>query len=526
MKKADIYVRVSTDEQADKGYSIRSQEEVLRKYCAIQNIIVREVIYEDFSAKTFDRPSWAVMLNKYKKEKAKSIDLLLFTKWDRFSRNAGDAYQMINILRKLGIDPQAVEQPLDLSIPENKMMLAFYLAAPEVENDRRALNTFYGMRRARKEGRYLTHSPYGYANKAENGKKMIVPVESEAIVIKWAFEQVANGKFAIDDVRKEVNKKGIKCSKSRFYELLKNPVYCGKIVVPAFRDEERQLVAGQHEPIISDSLFYDVQDVLNGKKRIQLVKLTTMESLPLRGFLICPHCGKQLTGSASKGRNGYYYYYHCMSPCGVRYKADTANECFAKELYQFVPKPEIAELYKATIRDVFSQETGLVKDGRKDLLNQIQIENDRLTKARKLLLDESIDAADYKSIKSECEAKILSMEAKLIGYSRPTYNLEECLEKAVANLTNLPIIFKASDSTAKRQLIGSIYPEKLCFDGIAYRTARINEAARLIFLINSELGSKKGRTADNNCQQSCQVAGAGLNSNRLAENIKLLAAII
>jgi site-specific DNA recombinase len=73
------------------------------------------------------------MLNKYKKDKGKTTDLLLFTKWDRFSRNAGDAYQMINMLRKLAIYPQAIEQPLDLTIPENKMMLAFYLAAPKVE---------------------------------------------------------------------------------------------------------------------------------------------------------------------------------------------------------------------------------------------------------------------------------------------------------------------------------------------------------------------------------------------------------
>lgn len=40
----------------------------------------------------------------------------------------------------------AIEQPLDLRVPENKMMLAFYLAAPEVANDRRALNVFQGMR--------------------------------------------------------------------------------------------------------------------------------------------------------------------------------------------------------------------------------------------------------------------------------------------------------------------------------------------------------------------------------------------
>src|SRR6186713_3103690 len=98
----------------------------------------------------------------------------MFIKWDRFSRNAGDAYQMINQLKKLGVEPQAIEQPLDLSIPENKMMLAFYLAAPEVENDRRALNTFFGMRRAKKEGRYMGTAPAGYINVTDpSGKKMI-----------------------------------------------------------------------------------------------------------------------------------------------------------------------------------------------------------------------------------------------------------------------------------------------------------------------------------------------------------------
>ncbi|CAM3684722.1 recombinase family protein [Flavobacterium chungbukense] len=148
-KIADLYIRVSTDEQAEKGFSQRNQEEMLRKYCSINQIQIRNVIYEDHSAKTFNRPQWKKFLADVKKYKNK-INLVLFMKWDRFSRNAGDAYQMINVLRKLGVEPQAIEQPLDLSVPENKMMLAFYLAAPEVENDRRALNTFQGLRRGKK----------------------------------------------------------------------------------------------------------------------------------------------------------------------------------------------------------------------------------------------------------------------------------------------------------------------------------------------------------------------------------------
>jgi site-specific DNA recombinase len=60
---------------------------------------------------------------------------------------------MINQLNRNGVEPQAIEQPLDLTIPENKMMLAFYLAVPEVENDRRSLNVFHGMQG--KEGRAM-----------------------------------------------------------------------------------------------------------------------------------------------------------------------------------------------------------------------------------------------------------------------------------------------------------------------------------------------------------------------------------
>jgi site-specific DNA recombinase len=128
---ADLYIRVSTDEQADKGYSQRDQEERLRKYCELQKITIRKVIWEDHSAKTFNRPEWMRLLADLKKRRGQ-VDFILFIKWDRFSRNAGDAYQMINTLRKLEVEPQAIEQPLDLSVPENKMMLAFYLAAPDV----------------------------------------------------------------------------------------------------------------------------------------------------------------------------------------------------------------------------------------------------------------------------------------------------------------------------------------------------------------------------------------------------------
>lgn len=293
-KIADLYVRVSTDEQADKGYSQRSQEEMLRKFCVLNDIHVRDVIYEDYSAKTFNRPQWKKILLKLKRYKNKT-DLVLFTKWDRFSRNAGDAYQMINLLRKFGVEPQAIEQPLDLSIPENKMMLAFYLAAPEVENDRRALNTMHGMRRAKKEGRYMGTAPYGYINKTqEDGKKYIMINERTATIVRWAFHEIAKETFNTESIYFLAKKKGLTLTKSGFWNMLRKHLYYGKIFIPKYKDEPSFFVTGQHEAIISEELFNRVQDVLDGRSRVYRPKVTTVEEFPLRGFFFVQNAQRNL----------------------------------------------------------------------------------------------------------------------------------------------------------------------------------------------------------------------------------------
>lgn len=63
-----------------------------------------------------------------------------------------------------------------------------------MENDRRALNVMYGIRRAKKEGRWMGPAPVGYANKiTEDGRKYIAPREQEAGILKWAFHAMATG---------------------------------------------------------------------------------------------------------------------------------------------------------------------------------------------------------------------------------------------------------------------------------------------------------------------------------------------
>ncbi len=498
MKIADLYIRVSTDEQADKGYSQRDQEERLRKYCEINSIQVRKVIFEDHSAKTFNRPQWTKLLIDLRKHKGQS-DLVLFTKWDRFSRNAGDAYQMISALRRLSVEPQAVEQPLDLSIPENKMMLAFYLAAPEVENDRRALNVFHGMRRAKKEGRYMGTAPLGYINKTnEAGKKYIAPKKDEADILKWAFQELALGRLNTEQVWKLAREKGLsRGSKNNFWVAIRNPLYCGKIFIPKFKDEESCFVQGQHEPLISEALFYDVQDVLNGRKKVMRTKLAVDDMLPLRGFLICPKCGRMLTGSASKGCKQYYHYYHCSSSCGIRYNASKLNDAIVEEIKKHVsPLPKL-QLYKEAIVSVFKAKTRLQRSDIKQVKVQLEETNRRLSKARDLLLAGDIDADDYRTIKSESEERINKLEVQLTASATDATNIEPLWEKAITSISQLDNLYINGTITQKRKIISSMFPEKLTFDGFQYRTTRVNEAINFICLIDKKIKGKKNGTSLN-----------------------------
>ena len=508
-KIADLYVRVSTDEQAEKGYSQRNQEELLRKYCGIHNIQIRNVIYEDHSAKTFNRPQWKKLLLNLKKNKNKT-DLVLFLKWDRFSRNAGDAYQMINLLRKLGVEPQAIEQPLDLSVPENKMMLAFYLAAPEVENDRRALNTFHGIRRARKEGRYMGMAPYGYTNKvAEDGKKYIAPEPDAASLVVWIFEQVAKDTFSTESIFQMARDRGFRVTKSNYWVMLRNPLYAGKIVVPKYKDEDEVWVEGQHEAIISEGLFYRVQDVLEGKKRTYRPKAQTTENFPLRGFFMCPQCGNKLTGSKCKGRHKYYYYYHCDKVCKYRINSELANRLFKEQLNNYKPIAAVKKLYTAVLLEAYREHTGYVSGEKRKTLEQIAEYEKKLSSARNLLVSEKIDVEDYNLMKNEYGTIIQKLERQLAEVSDDRGSIEQLMNKGIDNLLKLGNAIENTSLSEARELIGLIFPENFTFRGKDFQTARINEVVRCIYLVNSKLQAKKNGTKDDFFALSRVVTSTG-----------------
>ncbi len=454
---AILYTRVSTEEQATKGGSLQTQQDILRQYCHLRNIKIDKVFIEDHSAKTFNRPEWKKLMLSIENSTERP-HFILFTRWDRFSRNTGDAYYTIKKLKKLGVESQAVEQPLDLSIPENKIMFAFYLAIPEVENDRRSLNTKMGMQRSKERGAWLGRAPIGYVRQTfADGSKLIIPKEPEASIIRFAYHQLANLKCNITDAYLLAKKEGIQCCRSNFWKLLQNPVYTGSIKIVHDEFSSSYLIPGLHKGIVSTPIFHKVQELFFSKKQKSEINRNTRNTkFPLKGFISCPRCNKTLSASASTGRSALYYYYHCLSKCGYRIRSEAIDVRLEDAFKNLTPLIEYDDVYKGLIQSNYSKINKQLNVRKSMELKAIELFTERIYKAKNLLLDGHIEFGQFIDIKTDLETKI-----RLLGYSIEVYTKKQLeLSDKIENATNLFLhprkLIKILDEKNKHSFLNNI----------------------------------------------------------------------
>lgn len=513
---AIIYTRVSTDEQAKSGYSLPHQQTILSTYCKFNKINILKHYQEDYSAKDFDnRPEFSKLLD-YVKVNKKNVDQILFTRWDRFSRNQEQALKIIRELKDLGIQVNAVEQPLDMTQPDSKVMLSVYLVIPEVENDKNSIRTRAGMRKAMRMGCFMGIAPRGYINSRNIDGHSTLNIDSAiAPFISAAFEDFSLGIYSAEEVRKKYYKLGLKISKQGFLNLLKNPVYLGKIVVPEWQKEEMEIVTGYHEAIVDELTYNKVQVIFAGKKTKVSLKRRDDE-FPLRNHLICDCCGKKLTASFSKSRNGNKYaYYHGNTGCKARFRADFANECFLNFLGQFQLKPEIGTLYLTILKDVFCNEEKNRDKQKEKLQTQINNLNHKLESLTDKFIDDKLDQVTYRRTKSKIDAEISQAEFDLNQINTEREKLDVYIEFGISFLTGLKNFYETSTVKIKRQIVGSIFPESLIFLNEKYRTTQLNSFVEILFSNSRELETLENRKAGISTGLSRKAPPLGLEPRTL-----------
>ncbi|MBC7332810.1 MAG: recombinase family protein, partial [Synergistetes bacterium] len=158
----------------------------------------------------------------------------------------------------------------------------------------------------------------------ENKKIIINP--KEAKIVKFIFETYLKEGY-ISKVVKALNKRGYKTKNGKDFiytsirHILENPIYAGKI---KYSGEINQ---GNHEAIIDEIIFEEVQRMLNrNKKECKSIKQNKYDFL-LRGLLRCGYCGSNLTTHYTVKNGDRFFYYKCTR---IQHRDKTA--CLSKPL--------------------------------------------------------------------------------------------------------------------------------------------------------------------------------------------------
>lgn len=246
--KVAIYSRVSTEEQAKEGLSVDAQIEKCKSFCDARGWEIFK-IYKDagFSAGTLKRPALELLLRDANEKK---FDIILVYKIDRFSRNLKDLITILEDLKTKKINFTSVTEQIDTTSAMGEAFFQIIGVFAQLERGMVKERVQLSFDRKINLGEALYRAPFGYMYQ----NKKLVKHPENAEKVKEIFEMWAAG----------INYKEI-CNKfnlspSTLYQIIKNPIYIGKIKYKG------NLYKANHPTIISEELFNKVNSDQNENK--------------------------------------------------------------------------------------------------------------------------------------------------------------------------------------------------------------------------------------------------------------------
>ena len=163
--RVGCYERVSTEEQAMHGFSISTQMDNLAEYCENNKMkIVDHYTDEGISGAKppLKRPALQRLLDDVE---AGKIDMILFTKLDRWFRSVKEYFKVQDILDRHKVAWKAIHEDYDTTTANGQMAITIFLAVAQNERDRTAerIKVVLEHKRKHKEACFGGQAiPFGY----------------------------------------------------------------------------------------------------------------------------------------------------------------------------------------------------------------------------------------------------------------------------------------------------------------------------------------------------------------------------
>ena len=277
MKHTALYLRVSTEAQADEGYSLAAQAEKLEAYCRMKGIAAfQRYVDGGFSGSNLTRPAITELVEAIR---AGRVERVVVYKLDRLSRSQKDTLYLIeDVFLPHGVDFVSINENIDTGSPYGRAMIGILSAFAQLERENIFLRTRMGMVERVKQGFWPGGGkiPFGYDYDADKG--ILVP-NSDADTVREIYARYLEGQ-STGRIAREL---GLKYE-HLVRQILLRESNTGVIV---YRGE---CYSGRHEPLVDKQTFERVKRRLLRSDKPRAAASNKL----LTGLLVCGHCGAKM----------------------------------------------------------------------------------------------------------------------------------------------------------------------------------------------------------------------------------------
>jgi hypothetical protein len=301
--RAGLYERVSTDEQAKYGYSIKAQIDALNEHCEKHGMKVVDHYTDDGVSggkAAFKRPEMSRLLADVREKK---VDIILFTRLDRWFRNVPEYFKVQEILDAHGVEWRAIWEDYRTDTANGRMAITIFLAIAQAERERGSdrVKVVFNNKIKNREALFNWKSmPFGYTKELdEDGIPRLVkdPNLEDALATFWdmllKYENVYKAGTYVNMAY------GLHRNMKGWYDVAYKEIYTGRY----------KGVLDYCEPYVSHEDWLRIQ-----KRRVKRAQCGRVYLFA--GLIKCPRCGRVLTSKSSKqklasGKSVEYRQYAC-----------------------------------------------------------------------------------------------------------------------------------------------------------------------------------------------------------------------
>lgn len=338
LKNAGLYIRVSTERQAQEGYSVAAQKENLRKFAKEQGWNIFNIYADEgISGKNIqDRPDVKRLINDIENKK---VDVVVLYKFDRLTRDMSDTESIIKLIQDCGIEVYTISGgTVDVSTATGRFLIRMTGAVAQLEREQTVERVKVAFIQKVKEGKSLCSSTPSYGYDRPKHQEIQTVNKDEAIIVKRIYRMYIEGK-TFTEIAKILNAEGIptkkkgKVQKRRYKDesytinsvwqpktvrlILSNVTYIGGVRYGINYSNGFEELNGLHKPIISKKIWDEVQEKLGKVKRISRTN-HPKHDVYYCGTLVCGICGQRLTTQRTirikkDGTKLIHYGYRCVN---------------------------------------------------------------------------------------------------------------------------------------------------------------------------------------------------------------------